>query len=171
MSRKCKELLVNVSCTGVTGPTGATGPTIDPNFAAFFAVMPGDNALPIVPGAAISFPQNGEAVGSITRLNPFTFVLPELGVYEVLYQVSVTEPGQLIVALDFGAGFVEQSTTVVGRPTGGTQIVGLLFVRATSPNTLLQIRNPTGNVGSLTLTTFAGGNQPVSARITIKQIL
>ena len=38
--------------------------------------------------------------------------------YQVLFQVSVTEAGQLILTLDSGAGSVELDYTVVGRATG-----------------------------------------------------
>ena len=37
-------------------------------------------------------------------------------------------------------------------------------------NSILSVRNPTGNSTALTVTPLAGGNHPVSASLAIKQI-
>ncbi len=97
--------------TGPTGPTGATG-VID--FADFYALMPPDNPATVAPGTAVSFPQNGPTSGVITPASATQFTLPAVGTYEVFFQVSITEPGQLVLALDTGGGPIEQAYTVVG---------------------------------------------------------
>ena len=83
--------------------------------------------------------------------------------YQVLFQVSVTEPGQLVVTLNT----IELAYTVVGRATGTSQIVGICLVQTTTSNSSLTINNPTGNTPALTITPVAGGTHPVSAHLTI----
>ena len=63
--------------------------------------MPPDNAATVAPGTDVSFPQDGPNSGAgIARLGPDSFNLAEIGTYQVLFQVSVTEAGQLILTLN-----------------------------------------------------------------------
>lgn len=155
---------------GLTGPTGPVGPTGAPavsNFSDFFALMPGDNTATVAVGGAVQFPQDGQSNGVITRTNAATFNLPNIGVYQVLFQVSVNEPGQLQLSLAPGG---LQPTTVVGRATGTSQIVGMSYVRTTVINTLLSVVNPPGNSSALTVSPLAGGAGAVSAHLLITQV-
>ncbi|MDF2547335.1 MAG: hypothetical protein K0R93_2233, partial [Anaerosolibacter sp.] len=153
---------------GPAGPTGATGPAGGVlNFADFFALMPSDNAATVAPGTDVSFPQDGPTSGAaIARTGPSTFNLAEIGTYQVLFQVSVSEAGQLILTLN-GA---DLAYTVVGRATGTSQIVGLALVTTTVIDSILTVRNPAGNATALTITPLAGGTRPVSAHLVIMQI-
>jgi hypothetical protein len=154
---------------GSQGQQGATGGVLAA--ADFFALMPGDNAATVGAGTPVQFPQNGPVVGSgITRVNASEFNLAAVGTYQILFQVSVTEPGQLVVALDSGSGFQEQAYTVVGRATGTSQIVGMCLVTTTVANTLISIQNPLGNSPALTITPSAGGTHSVSAHLVITRI-
>ena len=157
---------------GAIGATGATGPTGGVlSFADFFALMPPDNAATVAPGTDVSFPQNGPTSGAaIARTGPSTFNLSAIGTYQVLFQVSVNEAGQLVLTLDSGAGAVEQPYTVVGRATGTSQIVGMALVQTTVINSLLTVRNPASESTALTITPLAGGTEPVSAHLVITQI-
>ncbi len=157
--------------TGVTGATGATGVTgangiLD--FADFYALMPADNSPTVPAGGAVAFPQDGVSSGSglIQRTSVSTFVLSEIGVYQVAFQVSVTEAGQLVLALNG----TEIPSTVVGRPTGTTQIVGTALVQTVIVNSILEVRNPAGEPAALTITSLAGGVNPVSAHLVITQL-
>lgn len=153
--------------TGPTGPTGAAGGIED--FALFFALMPGDNAATVAVGAPVQFPQNGPtSAGAITRsgVSPTDILLADVGTYEVDWQASIAEPGQLMLALNG----VEQAATVVGRATGTSQIVGSTFVTTVAPNTILTVVNPSGNAAALTLTPTAGGTHPVSATLAVKRL-
>ena len=96
--------------------------------------------------------------------------LPAIGVYEVSWQVSVTEPGQLVLGLDTGAGAVEVPATVAGRATGTSQISNHVIITTTVADTKLTIRNPSGNSTALTITPLAGGTHAVSASLVIKQL-
>ncbi len=131
--------------------------------------MPGDNAATVAPGTDVDFPQNGPTSGGgIIRfgVSPDTFQLSQIGTYQVLFQVSVTEAGQLILTLN-GA---DLAYTVVGRATGTSQIVGMALVQTTVINSLLTVRNPTGNSTALTITPLAGGARPVSAHLVITRL-
>jgi hypothetical protein len=152
--------------TGVTGPTGPAGGVL--GSADFFALMPPDNAATVAPGTDVSFPQNGPTIGAaIVRTGSSTFNLSEIGTYQILFQVSVSEAGQLVLTLDSGAGAVEQSYTVVGRATGTSQIVGMALVQTTVSNSILTVRNPASESTALTITPLAGGSDPVSAHLVI----
>lgn len=92
--------------------------------------------------------------------------MAQIGTYQVLFQVSVTEPGQLILTLNG----VDLAYTVVGRATRTSQIVGIALVTTTVINSILTVRNPAGNSTALGITPLAGGTRPVSAHLTIIQI-
>ena len=130
--------------------------------------MPPDNAATVAPGTDVSFPQDGpNSAGSITRLGPDSFNLTDIGAYQVLFQVSVTEAGQLILTLNGE----DLAYTVAGRDTGSSQIVGMAIVETTTANSVLTVRNPEGTAAALTITPVAGGTRPVSAHLVITQLL
>ncbi len=60
--------------------------------------------------------------------------------------------------------------TVSGRATGTDQIVGMVIVTTSAPNSILTVRNPAGNSTALTITPDAGGTRPVSAHLVIVQL-
>jgi len=129
--------------------------------------MPPDNAATVAPGTDVSFPQDGPNSGTgIARAGDDSFTLADIGTYQVLFQVSVTEAGQLILTLN-GA---DLPYTVVGRATGTSQIVGMAIVETTSVNSVLTVRNPEGTAEPLTITPLAGGTRPVSAHLVITQL-
>jgi hypothetical protein len=130
--------------------------------------MPSDNAATVAPGTDISFPEIGPAQISthITSNGSSAITLADTGTYQVMFQVSVNEPGQLDLTLNG----TELSYTVVGRATGTSQIVEMALVQTTGPNSLLTVRNPGGNSTALTLTPSAGGAYAVSAHLVITRI-
>jgi len=130
----------------------------------FYALMPPDNAVTIPPFGAISFPQTALSNSVITRISASGFNLPDIGTYEVNFQASITEQAQLGIFLN-GSLF---SSSVVGRATGNTQIVGTSLVTTTTVNSTLSINNL--SFFSITLTPFADGNYPVSAHLIIKKL-
>jgi len=151
--------------TGPAGPQGPAGGVL--NYADFYALMPPDNAATVAPGTDVSFPQDGPTSGSgIARSGPDAFTLADIGTYQVLFQVSVTEAGQLLLTLNGE----DLAYTVVGRATGATQIVGMAIVETTVINSVLTVRNPEGTAAALTITPLAGGTRSVSAHLVITQI-
>ena len=151
--------------TGPVGPQGPAGGIL--NYADFFALMPPDNAATVAAGTDVSFPQDGPNSGSgIARSGPNAFNLAEIGTYQVLFQVSVTEAGQLNLTLNGE----DLPYTVAGRATGTSQIVGMAIVETTVINSVLTVRNPEGTAAALTITPLAGGTRPVSAHLVIMQI-
>lgn len=152
---------------GPQGPAGPPGPASTSNFADFVAVMPPDNAATVAVGADVQFPVDGPtSATTITRVSPSSFNLATVGSYLIQFQVSVTEPGQLILTLNG----VDVAYTVSGRATGTDQIVGTVIVTTSTPNSVLTVRNPAGNSTALTITPFAGGTRPVSAHLVIVQL-
>ncbi len=153
--------------TGATGETGATGTGGILNYADFYALMPSDNADTVAAGADVDFPQDGPNSGTgIARAGASSFTLAEIGTYQIFFQVSVSEAGQLILTLN-GA---DLDYTVSGRATGTSQIIGMAIVQTTVINSTLTVQNPSGNSTALTITPAAGGTRPVSAHLVIIQI-
>lgn len=152
--------------TGATGsgPTGATGPGIS-DFALFFALMPPDNPSPVAVGSPVVFPQNGPTSGVITRTSSTTFNLVNAGTYAISWVVSVTEAGQLQLAIG-GVGIAE---TVVGRDATASQIDGDTVITV-GAGAILSVINPVGNATPLTITASAGGASPVAALLSIRRI-
>jgi predicted Abi (CAAX) family protease len=129
--------------------------------------MPPNNSETVAVGTDVDFPENGPNSGTgIARTGPNSFNLGPIGTYQVLFQVSVNEPGQLILTLN-GA---DLAYTVVGRATETSQIVGMALVTTTSVNSILTVRNPAGNSTALTITPLAGGTRPVSAHLVITRL-
>jgi hypothetical protein len=156
-----------IGTTGAVGPTGPAGPSGVSAFSNFFGLMPPDNAATVAPGTDVSFPQNGPTSGSaIARTGPSTFNLAAVGSYQIMFQVSVDEAGQLMLTLN-GA---DLAYTVVGRATGTSEITGMSLVTTSVINSILTIRNPAGNATALTITPLAGGTRQVSASLVITRI-
>jgi hypothetical protein len=159
---------------GAKGATGPEGPPGLPAFAEFYALMGPDNAATVGAGIPVQFPRDGPTTGVITRRGgvSFTeFVLPNIGTYRVAFSVSVTEAGQLVLALDSGGGMLEQAYTVYGRATGASPIAGEALVTTTVAKSALELRNPTGNTPALTITPSAGGTHAAAASIVIQQLV
>jgi len=148
---------------GAPGIPGAPG-TLD--FSDFYALMPGDNTGTIGAGTPVLFPQTGSTNGVLVPISSSTFLLPAIGTYWVMFQVSVAEPGQLVLRLNG----TEIPISLVGRATGTSQIVGVSLLTTTSPNSFLEVVNPSGNTPALTITPIAGGTQSVSAHLVIIRI-
>ncbi len=129
--------------------------------------MPPDNAATVAPGTDVSFPQDGPNSGTdISRTGPDSFNLAIIGTYQILFEVSVHEAGQLILTLNCS----DLEYTVVGIATGASQIVGMAIVATTVINSILTVRNSAGNSTALTITPLGGGTRPVSAHLVITQI-
>ena len=160
--------------TGATGPQGPIGPTGPQGpagtvlgFADFYALMPPDNTATIGAGEDISFPSETAIGGTgISRASDSSFFLSEVGVYQVFFQVSVTEAGQLVLTLNG----TELPYTVTGRATGTSQIIGMALVENNIANSVLTVRNPEGTATALTITPSAGGIEPVSAHLVITRL-
>ena len=137
------------------------------NYADFYALMPPDNTATIAPGTDVSFPQDGPNSGTdISRTSANSFNLGLIGTYQVLFQVGVSEAGQLVLTLNGD----ELDYTVVGRATGTSQIIGMAIVTTTAVDSVLTVRNPADNAAALTITPTAGGTAPVSAHLVITQL-
>ena len=95
-----------------------------------------------------------------------SFILGPIGLYQILFQISINEPGQLQINLNGSA----VSNSVVGRATGTSQLVGINILQTTTINSILKIQNPIGNTTALTITPLAGGNLSVSAHLIIIQL-
>ena len=151
--------------TGPKGDTGATGSPSGLSYADYFALMPGDNSSTVATGGRVQFPQDGIVAGSnITRFSS-TQIGIAAGTYEVHWQVSVSEAGQLVLDL---SGTPLLSSTA-GRATGTDQIVGMCIVQVGSASRI-GIMNPAGNAAALTITPIAGGTLSASAHLLIRQL-
>jgi hypothetical protein len=165
---------------GATGATGATGAISE--FAMFFGLTSGTgNAGPTDYAATIAvktvagsgrvpFPRDGSTTGDITRVDASSFILPDIGTYEITFRVHTTEPGQL--QLELNGVDSPQTVAVNMNPTaGGHPIVGNFFITTTVINSVLAVVNPSGNATALTITPADGANTHASSQsLAIKRI-
>lgn len=86
--------------------------------------------------------------------------------YNQLYVDYESMEGPLCLVLNAG----QDATTIVGRATGTSQIVGMCLVQTTLPNSVLSVCNPLGSPIALTMTPVAGGTNPVSAHLVITRL-
>ncbi len=159
------------------GSTGAVPIPVPPTstFGSFFSLMPGDNPATVAADAGVRFQQLGPANGILksAALDPVSgaadtqIIIPATGIYQVSWQVSVTEPGQLM--LDLNHSIANTAHTVAGRATGTSQIMNDVLISAVA-NDLLRVVNPVGNAAALTITPTAGGTHAVGAMLVIKRI-
>jgi len=144
---------------GLTAGTGMTGT----NYAGTIAV-----------GAPVPFPQDGPAVGGIVSTTDTTFTIPVIGTYEITFNVHTTEPGQLQLTVDNGAGFViaHECTGENMDPTaGGHPIVGNCIITTTATNAVIKVINPAGNSTALTITPSDGAETHANAQtLVIKKL-
>lgn len=170
--------LVVTSPAGTTtiGGAGAVSP-----FAMFFGLTAGTGmigtdyaaTIPVKTSAGtgrVPFPQNGPLLGSISRIDSSSFLLPDIGTYEINFRVHTTEPGQL--QLELNNVDVANTVAVNMNPTsGGHPIIGSFFITTTSVNSTLAVINPTGNSTALTITPANGAETHANSQsITIKRI-
>lgn len=150
---------------GIPGPQGPVGPPFARSFGEIYALMPPDNPAAVAPGTPVQFPHIKALSGGVTAGLPGSLILPTAGSWLLTAQVSVTEPGQLVVARQTGGVglFVEDPTTVVGRATGTTQIVLSAVITGVGPGDVVRLQNPAANATALTITPFAGGADRVTA--------
>jgi hypothetical protein len=132
--------------------------------------MPPDNAVTVAPGAPVEFPEIGPSDGSdaITwSALSSAALLSAPGTYQVSFQVSIEEIGQLQLQVNG----VALAYTVVGRDTGTSQITETALVTTTIPDSELQVINPVEGLTALTITPNAGGiSNPVSASLVIERL-
>lgn len=114
----------------------------------------------------VPFPRDGVSRG-IVRNDGSSFILPDIGIYEVTFNVQTAEPGQLQLELNGVA--VDFSTASNANPTvGGHEINGTCIIQTTSVNSELAVINPVGNATALTVTTSDGVlTHAMAQRITI----
>jgi hypothetical protein len=146
---------------GIQGPAGPAGSF---QYAEFYAVMPSDNAATVASGTALLFPQDGPNSGLISRGSSSTFVLTTVGTYRVAFSASITEAGQLQLALNN----VGIAYAAFGRATGTSLIAGEAFITTTSASAVLSVKN--ASAGVVTLTPLAGGPVPVTAYLIIQKL-
>jgi len=153
-----------IGLTGATGLTGLPGPQgLSGIFSAaeFYIIAPSPT---IAPGTAINFPNDGPSFGTdIIRFDSSHFSLGP-GIYQIYFQASITEAGQLCIALNN-----IETSRIVGRSTGTSQLMSFSLIQILA-NTLLSIVNPVTETTALTLTPFAGGTNQVFANIVISRI-
>jgi hypothetical protein len=149
----------------MTGAQGDPGPAGTLEMADFYGTVASGG---IVAGHAVPFAQNGPASGNIIRISDTSFQLGTVGIYEVMMQIPVQNTGQVVVALNN----VELPYTVAGESNGSNNvsIVQKVFVQTTIPNSLLEIRFPAANTGTMKVVNTGGGNAAITAHLVIVRV-
>lgn len=127
----------------------------------------------------IPFPRIGANVGGLSQPTPRkdSVLIPVIGTYKVAFNISnVVEAGQLNIeqSTDAGASWTPfaptNDSTLFGRATGTSQIVGVAYVVTTVANQLIRIANATGNATALTIASGGSGTHAISAHVFIEKI-
>ena len=115
---------------GKRGHCGAPGIS---GGADFYVLMPSGT---VASGNDVAFPQDGvNTDANVTRVSDHTFNVADIGTYLIQFQVNVSGPGQLCIAMNG----VEEPLTVVGS---ATQLIGNCLIQTVTDNTIFSIRNP-----------------------------
>lgn len=119
-------------------------------------------------GADVNFPSTGtdSGLGGIFALTSNSYQLNAIGKYDVSFWVSVAEAGQLELTLNT----VPLANTVTGRATGTNYIMARVFITTTVINSVITVRNPSGNAAALTITPISGGTHAVTAHLSILRL-
>lgn len=141
-------------------------PDVLPLLSAYNTFTEGDASTTYNGGGLIDFPTDGDMAGNgITRMSPGMFQLMNTGIYEVFFQLGVSNPSQAVVRLNN----VELHYTIVGTGTASTQITGQFLIRVNTLKSILGIYNPMGN-SPMIMAPSLGGSRPSNINLSIKQI-
>jgi hypothetical protein len=157
---------------GATGQIGATGPAGTASsalsFAFFFGNATPDYPATIAAGTALDFPHAGPTSGvGITRSSTGQFTLSAIGTYEIFWQVSISQPAQLMLRING----VLQNQTVVGRKTGTSQLVNDVLITTSTINSIIEVISPPGNTPAFDITDPDGGlTHSQAASLVIKRL-
>ena len=137
------------------------------SFGDFYALMPSDNASPIAVGSSVEFPRINTVSGTDISGSNSIFTLGPIGVYQVSFQVGVTDVSGCQLGLALNGTLLPGS--VVGT-LGSNSINGVTLVTTTIVNSTLSVINPTGNARSIIVTANLGGVQAVAAHLVITRL-
>ena len=130
-----------------------------------------DNPDEIAPGEAINFPYPlVNSYGNIQRVagSNTQFLLQPNSVYEIIFQVVISNTGELVLVLND----TEQLFTVVGK-SGGGPVIGTCIISTPSTGaSIISINNPASALGSGLQVDSATGvlSEPLSCHLIIKQL-
>ena len=154
---------------GTNGTNGTNGINCSCNatsYAQFQAQQPFDNPNPLVPGAAVNLTLNGPSRGTgILRVNGNTFLIVVAGTYRFTFTASVNEAAQMALFV-VGVGL---TPCLAGRTNTFTQLIFDCYYAVLLPSTQIQVVNPAGEVGPITMTPNAGGAYATPTVLIIEQ--
>lgn len=109
-------------------------------------------------GAAVPFPTAGPAGGEVAATSATVFLLPWKGVYEITWDATFNEASQLALQLDDnGSGFLTVPSGIGTSPGVNSANTKTVVIETTADNASIQLINPAGNAGTLTLTPASVG--------------
>ncbi len=107
-----------------------------------------EETVNLSPGEDYPLPDNGPTEGGISRIDETSFNLAETGSYLVMFHVTTIQTPKLGLTLN---GEI-LDYTIAGRPSGGSEIVGMTVVTTTQENAVLTLRYPEGENGGEAVT-------------------
>lgn len=130
-----------------------------------------DYGATVADGADFPIPNVGFAVGGVTALTASTFKLATAGQYEIQFQSTCTEAGQVAVFVQPGGvgAFSAYAASRVGRATVVANQFFISCMLSVSANTVISIRN-NGSGAPLTVTPNGGGANPATTTLLIRQL-
>lgn len=141
-------------------------PNMLPLYSAYNTITNGEPQVVYNGGTAIEFPNDGDMTGTgITRVGPGVFRVTSAGIYNMYFQIGVSNPSQVVIRLNNA----ELPHTVTGTGNGNTQLIGQYYVRVNTPNSIIGVYNPINN-SAIGIAASLGGAQSSNINLLIQQL-
>jgi hypothetical protein len=132
---------------GPIGPVGPAGPTNTQLFSYFYNDLL--NNEQVFPDSEIQFPLLGPTnTATISKLTQSSFLLNNPGIYNIRFQISIIEEGQIGILLQ--KGLIFEIVASYGRSGTNSQIVGDVIFSTNYPGSIIYIKNFSS--GAVTIT-------------------
>ena len=153
---------------GPPGPTGSIGPSGSDGlpglnaivcFSDFYTIASTDPPAHVAPGSSIIFDTNGPSNNIIVRVTSTQFKLPNIGTYEVYFEVNINGTPNSVILLN-GTEIAYTNTN-----TQSGEIIRTFLITTIIINSIISINNPTSSTTDLIISNKVSANH-----LTIKQI-
>ena len=144
---------------GSPGESGSPGIDAVVCFSNFYTIVTTGPPVHIVAGSSIIFDTDGPSNGIITRVNTTQFNLPNIGTYEIYFEVNINGTPDSVVVIN-GTEIAYTNTN-----TQSGEIVRTFLIVTTTINSIISINNPAASTTDIILSNKVSANHLI-----IKQI-
>ena len=121
---------------GLSGLSGLSGSNAIVCFSDFYTIVSAGKPVNVTPGSGIVFDTNGPTNNIIVRLTSNQFKLPNIGTYEIYFQININENPNLVVVVNGSEINYTKTNTQAG------EIIRTFLITTTIINSIISINNP-----------------------------